>query len=68
MVVPADTPDTVPELPIVATAVLLLLQVPPDVTSLRVIDDPEQTEEEPVILAGRGFTVTVVVTVVPVAV
>jgi len=36
-VVPALTPVTDPDVPIVATPVLLLLQVPPEVASVRVV-------------------------------
>ena len=41
----------------VATAVRLLLQVPPDVVSERVIVDPSQTTVVPVMAAGNGLTV-----------
>ena len=42
------------------TAVLLLLHVPPEVTSESVVVDPTQTEVVPVIVAGKGLTETVV--------
>ena len=51
--------------PIVAIAVLLLLHVPPEVASLRLEVNPEQTTESPVITGGAGFTVTVCVAVQP---
>jgi hypothetical protein len=47
--VPADTPVTTPEEVTVATAVLLLLHVPPDVESCRPTDVPTQVLEGPVI-------------------
>jgi hypothetical protein len=40
-----------------ATEVLLLLQVPPVVTSDNVVDNPVQTEVVPVMAEGSGFTV-----------
>ena len=56
--VPAATPVTIPELvPIVASAMLLLVQVPPVVASVNVIDEPTQTAVEPAIDAGIGLTV-----------
>jgi len=45
---------------------LLLVHVPPDVASLKVIDEPGQTCVDPVITAGNGFTVTTVLTWHPV--
>jgi hypothetical protein len=64
--VPALTPvATPPPAPgpgvIVATPVVALLQVPPGVASLNVVVEPTQTIVVPVIAAGSGFTVTVVV-------
>ena len=62
MAVPADTPVTFPVAePTVATDVLLLLQVPPLVTSDSGIEKPTQTTAGPVIAAGIGLTVTTVV-------
>lgn len=61
VVVPAATPDTTPELFIVATEVLLLLHVPPVVASLSEVVDPTQTLVVPSIAPGSGFTVTTVV-------
>ena len=55
------TPFTVPELLIVATAGLLLLQVPLAVVLLKTIADPTQTDEGPLIADGRGCTVMVIV-------
>jgi hypothetical protein len=61
--VPAATPVTTPEAFTVATEVLEDDQVPPAVTSARVVVDPAQTVVVPVIAAttGRALTVTVVV-------
>jgi hypothetical protein len=47
--------------PIVATPVLLLAQVPPTVVDDKVIVDPAQKEVVPVIAAGSAFTVIDVV-------
>ncbi len=59
--VPADTPPAMPVAsPIVATAVLLLVHVPPP-ASVRVELVPTQNDETPEIGLGNGFTVTVVV-------
>ena len=60
-VVLAVTPVTVPVLPIVAMAVLLLLQLPPVVASVRVIVVPADTVSVPPIVAGIGLTVTTAV-------
>ena len=60
--VPALTPFTVPDTePTPATAVLLLVQLPPYVAELKVVDDPVQTVDDPVIAAGDRLTVMVVV-------
>jgi len=65
--VPFDTPATTPEaLPIVATIALLLLHVPPASASDKVVVDPAQTVEEPVMLAGCAFTLITLVTYAPV--
>jgi hypothetical protein len=60
--VPAATPITtpVPE-PTVATPVLPLLQVPPLALLLNVVVLPMHTDAVPVIVAGTGFTVMIVV-------
>jgi len=64
--VPVETPPTVPEeLPIVATAALLLIQLPPEVPSVRVKLPPVQTDDPPEIEAGKGLTVTVAVLAQP---
>jgi hypothetical protein len=63
VVVPGDTPPAtpVPE-PIMAIAILLLLQVPPDTESVSSVVDPMPTIKVPVITDGAGFTVTRIVT------
>jgi hypothetical protein len=60
VVVPAAIPVTTPEALTVATAVLEEDQVPPAVTSARVVVDPAQTTVVPVMAAtvGSAFTVT----------
>ena len=58
--VPADTPDTIPVVPIVATPMLALVHVPPPVASARAVVAPVQTVSVPVIAAGVVLTVTVV--------
>jgi hypothetical protein len=56
--VPAPTPVTIPvEAPIVATPVLLLLQVTPPVALESVVVLPTHTVAVPVIAAGVVFTV-----------
>jgi hypothetical protein len=65
--VPTEMPETVPLVaPAVATEVLLLLQVPPVVASLKTVDAPTHIIVVPVIGNGLGPTVTVVVTMHPV--
>ena len=53
---PAVRPVTTPPLVIVASDVLLLVQLPPDVPSLSNVEEPTQTFIVPVIAAGRGLT------------
>jgi len=60
--VPALTPLTTPVLLMVATAVLLLLQLPPETLSDRVVVEPLQIEVVPVIAAAE-LPVTVSVSV-----
>ena len=59
--VPDETPVTTPEEFMVATAMLLLLQTPPDGLLDRVVVLPAQTLVVPVIgeTTGKAFTVTV---------
>ncbi len=65
--VPAATPVIIPLAePIVACAVLLLLQTPPPVALVRVVVRPTQTDAVPAIAAGMGLTVTAAVTRQPV--
>lgn len=61
--VPAATPVTTPVELIVATDVLLLVQVPPEVASDNVVVEPVATDDAPVIAAitGKGLTVIVMV-------
>src|SRR5438309_2290476 len=61
VVVPVVTPDTMPVvLPIVATAVLLLLHIPPALGSLKVAGLPTHVVAAPVIAPGVWLTATVV--------
>ena len=61
MAVPGAAPHTVPDdgLARVATAILLLLHVPPVVDSPKVVDVPWHTLRIPVIAEGRPLIVTV---------
>lgn len=63
---PVAIPVTIPKPETVATAVLLLLHIPPAVASLRAIVAPAHTVVGPVIADGKGFTVTTVVMLQPV--
>jgi hypothetical protein len=64
--VPNATPVTIPVVkPTVATAVLLLVQVPPGTASLNVVEEDTPVTPIPVIGAGIGITVTAVVTLQP---
>jgi len=55
---PATTPVTTPVAdPTVATAVLLLLHVPPTVAHARGVETPTHTVAVPVIAAGVALTV-----------
>jgi hypothetical protein len=61
--VPGDTPHAIPELtPMVATAVTLLVQIPPVVVELKVEQVPTQKVVVPVIAAGNALTDTTLVT------
>lgn len=63
---PADTPVTIPvNDPTVAKPVLLLVHVPPALVLLKAVVNPAHTLVVPVIDAGGGFTVTVVVAMHP---
>jgi hypothetical protein len=59
---PVTTPE---EVPIVATAGLLLVHVPPGVASVSVMVVPRQTLDDPEMEAGDGLTVTTALTVQP---
>ncbi len=61
--IPADTPVTTPVPETVATAVLLLLHMPPGVGSVKLVEEPPQIPNTPVMFPGCWLTVTVAVTV-----
>jgi hypothetical protein len=61
VVVPVLTPVTMPLVDTVATPVLLLAHDEPGVTSDSVVVDPAQVLTVPIIAAGSGLMVTVVV-------
>ena len=65
-VVAHDIPVTIPEELTVATAVLLLLQVPPGVASVSAVVEPTQRVSVPAIGAGLLFAVMVSVAKQPV--
>ena len=58
--VPVATPVTIPVVPVVATDVLPLDQLPPVVEILNGVVKPEQTTGVPEIDVGVAYTVTVV--------
>ena len=62
--VPTVTPPTIPVAPMVATAVLPLLQLPPP-PSASVLVDPGHTWALPVIIGGLVSTVSIVVALQP---
>jgi len=62
--VPVVAPVTIPALLTVATRVLLLFQAPPDVPSVRVVEEPEQTEADPFSGGTTGSEPTVKMAVV----
>ena len=64
--VPAVIPFIIPVDPIVATALVLVAHVPPFVTSLNDVANPEQTLAVPEIAFGRAFTVIIEVALQPV--
>ena len=67
MAVPGVIPVTTPvPMPIVATAVLLLLQEPPERPSVKVVVAPMHIDVAPAIAEGRGLTVTMRVAAQPV--
>jgi hypothetical protein len=63
---PAAMPVTTPEADTVPSALMLLLQFPPGVTSVSVVVEPTHTEVVPVIATGVWFTVTTAVAIQPV--
>ena len=62
VVEPAARLVAMPDVPIVATLILLLLQVPPGVASAREVVPPSQILVTPVMATGGIFTVTGVLT------
>ena len=62
---PAVAPVTVPEEEPTEAFALLLVHVPLPVESLKVVVNPEQTFIVPVIVAGKGLTVTLAITLQP---
>lgn len=56
--IPAATPLTTPDVPTVASPVLLLVHVPPAGDELNEVVDPVQTKKVPVSADGCVFTVT----------
>ena len=66
LAVPADMPVTIPDAdPTVAIAVLLLLQVPAGLASLKTMVDPAHTRLSPVMATGNGSTVNDMLVVHP---
>ena len=63
---PAEIPVTTLDALMVATALLLLVHVPPPVTSISVVVKPIHTLAVPVMAPGMGFTVMVFVVLQPV--
>lgn len=62
---PGDTPETIPEEPIVASAVFALAHVPPVAAFVKAIVPPAHTIESPVVEAGVAVTVTIAVATQP---
>ena len=63
---PVAVPVTMPPVDTVATNALLLLHVPPALTSLRLVVEPWHTDATPNIDPGNGLTVTTAVVWQPV--
>jgi hypothetical protein len=66
VVVPADTPVTTPVSEPIAAAVLLLSHQPPGTRSVSVVLAPAHTVAAPLMGAGAGLTVTILVVLQPV--
>ena len=64
--VPVVPPVTIPVLPPIVAVVLVVVQLPPGLASLSVAVRLSHTVAAPVIIAGNGFTFTVVVVTQPV--
>ena len=68
MVVPVETPDTMPVvLPTVATDILLLAHTPPPTASPNALVPPRHTLGVPVMAVGAALTATVAVEIQPLA-
>ena len=66
VVVPPDTPVTIPvPVPTVAIVVVLLVHLPPAVPSASVVDCPTHMLVIPVIGSGLAFTVITVLVIQP---
>ena len=61
VVEPDATPETTPELLTIATALLLLLHVPPEAVLVRDNEEPAQMLAPPLILPASGDTPVVTV-------
>lgn len=61
VVVPAEIAETTPAVDIVATPVVLLVQIPPDVVFVSVSEAPAHANRDPPIAAGLGCTVSIAV-------
>ena len=68
VLVPGVIPVTIPEEPIMATAVLLLVHIPPPAVLPNIVVAPAHTCSVPLITEGAKFTIIVVVAVQPAAV
>jgi hypothetical protein len=65
VVIPPETPVTIPEAPTVATDVMLLLHEPPGVTSLNDVVTPMHKLVSPVMGNGNGLTIINAVVAAP---
>lgn len=59
---PLPIPVTIPVLPTVAISILLLVQLPPVIELIRVVDEPAHNSEAPVIVAISMLSDTVTIT------
>ena len=65
--IPDKIPFTTPPTDIVATELLVDDQVPPDVASVKVAEEPSQMLFIPMIVAGNGLIVISAIAIHPVA-